>query len=87
MHLWKQHFENLLSKPPKVKHEQIAKNINNQQDIKLRHFTQEELDSVFRKNNKKATGLAETPRIIKDQGIRRHIVRYCNAVYYQITMN
>ena len=40
--LWKQHFDNLFGKPPKVTHEPITKFISNQVDIKLRQFTQEE---------------------------------------------
>ena len=54
IHLWKQHFRNLLGKPPKVTRKQITKIISNQQDIKLEQLKQEELDSVlekiFRKN-------------------------------------
>ena len=61
--LWKQHFENLLGNPPKVTHEPITRIINNQLDIKLGPFTQEELDSVLRKiKNRKATGLDEIPQ-------------------------
>ena len=48
--LWKQHFENLLENPRKI--------ISKQLDIKLRPFTQEELDSGLRKiKNWKAAGL------------------------------
>ena len=62
IHLWKQHFENLLGKPPKVTHETITKIISNQLNIKLGQFTQEELDSVLRKiKNRKAAGLDEIP--------------------------
>ena len=62
IHLWKQHFKNLLGKPPKVTHEPITKIISNQLDIKLGQFTQEEPDSVLRKiKNRKAAGLDETP--------------------------
>ena len=58
--LWKQHFENLLGNPVKVKHEQITRIINKQLDTKLGRFTQEELDSVLRKNkNRKAAGFDE----------------------------
>ena len=49
IYMWKQHFENLLRKPPKVMHKPITKIISNQLDIKLGQFTQEELDSVLRK--------------------------------------
>ena len=55
---WKQHFENLLGNPPKVRHESITGIIWKQLDIKLGPFTQEELDSVLRKiKNRKAAGL------------------------------
>ena len=39
IHLWKQHFENFLGKPPKVTHEPITKIISNKLDIKLGQFT------------------------------------------------
>ena len=42
--LWKQHSENLLGKPPKVMDEPITKIISNHLNIKLGHFTQEELN-------------------------------------------
>ena len=60
--LWKQHFKNLLGNPLKVTHEPITRIISKQLDIKLGPFTQEELDSVFRKiKNRKAAGLDEIP--------------------------
>ena len=56
--MWKQHFENLLGKPPKLTDETITKIISNQLDIKLGQFTQEKLDLVQRKiKNRKAIGL------------------------------
>ena len=48
IHLWKQHFENLLRNPPEVTHEPIPRIISKQLDIKLGPFTQEELDLVLR---------------------------------------
>ena len=42
--LWKQHFENFLGNPPKVTYEPITRIISKQLDVKLRQFTQEELD-------------------------------------------
>ena len=48
--LWKQHLENLLGNPLKITHEPITRIISKQLDIKLGPFTQEELDSVFKKN-------------------------------------
>ena len=67
IHLWKQHFENLLEKPPKVTHEPITKIISNQLDNKLGHFIQEELDSKLRNiKDRKAAGLDEiTPEVWK----------------------
>ena len=44
IHLWKQHFENLLGNPLEVTHEPITRIIS-----KLGPFTQEELDLVLRK--------------------------------------
>ena len=49
LHLWKQHFDNLLGNPLKVTHEPIMRIISKQLDIKLGLFTQVELDSVLRK--------------------------------------
>ena len=43
IHLWKEHFKNLLGKSSKVMDEPILKIINNQPDIKQGQFTQEEL--------------------------------------------
>ena len=63
IHLWKQHFENLLGKSPKVTDEPIAKIISNQLNIKLRQITQEELDLVLRKIlNIKLQGLMKYPQ-------------------------
>ena len=42
-------FQESAWKPPKVTDKPIMKIINNQQDIKLGQFTQEELDVVRRK--------------------------------------
>ena len=70
--LWKQHFENLFRKAPKVMHEPITKITSNQRDIKLGQFIHEELISVLRKiKNSKAVGLDEiAPRSIEDKGIQ-----------------
>ena len=50
IYLRKQHFENLLEKPPEVMHESTTKIISIQLDIKLGQFTQKELDSVLAKD-------------------------------------
>ena len=49
MQEWKEHFENLLGNSPKVTDKSIPKIINNQLDIKLGQFTNEELNVVVRK--------------------------------------
>ena len=74
IHMWKEHFDNLLGKPPKVTDEPIAKIISYQLDIKVRQFTQEELDSVPRNiKNREAAGLDEIPpRSMEDNEIRPH---------------
>ena len=43
IHIEKEHYKNLLGKPPKATNKPITKMINNQLDIKLEQFTQEEL--------------------------------------------
>ena len=56
--IWKEHFKNLLGKSSQP----ITKIINYQHDIKLRQFTQEELDVVpTRIKNRKAACLDEIP--------------------------
>ena len=83
--LWKQHFENLLGNQPKITHEPITRIISKQLDIKLRPFTQEELDSVLRKiKNRKAAGLDEIPlEVWKTRQFDDILLRHCNAVYNQ----
>ena len=44
MHLWKQHFDNLIKNTTKVTDEPIIKLISNQVDIKLGQFMQEKFD-------------------------------------------
>ena len=83
--LWKQHFGNLLGNPPKVTHEPISRIISKQLDIKLRLFTQEELDLVLRKiKNRKAAGLDEIPpEVWKTRQFDNILLQHCNAVYNQ----
>ena len=85
IHIWKQHFENLLGNPPEVTQEPIPRIICRQLEIKLGHFTQEELDPVLRKiKNTKATGLDEIPPgVWKTRKFDDILLRQCNAVYYQ----
>ena len=89
IHVWKQHFENLVGKPPKVTNEPITKIISNQLDIKLGQFTQEVLDSILRKiKNGKAVGLDEIlPEVWKTKEFYNKLPWPCNAVYYQNTID
>ena len=83
--LWKQHFQNLLGNPTKVTHEPITRIIRKQLHIKLGPFTLEELDSVLRKiKNRKAAGLDEIPpEVWKTRQFDDILLRHCNAVYNQ----
>ena len=89
IHLWKQHFENLLGKPSKVMHEPITKIFSNQLNIKLGQFMQEELDSVQRKiKNRKAAGLDEIlPEVWKTRDCDYILLRHCNAIHNQNTID
>ena len=85
IHLWKQHFENLLGNPPEVIHEPITRIISKQLDFKLGRFTQEELNSILRKiKNRKAAGLDEIPpEVWKTRKFDDILLRDCNAVNNQ----
>ena len=78
IHLWK-HFENLLAKPLKVTDEPITKIISNQLDMKLRHYIQEELNSVLKKKLKtgKQRGLM---KYLQKYGRARNLTTYCNTI-------
>ena len=85
IHLWKQHFKNLLGNPPKVTHEPVTRIISKQLDIKLGPFIQEELNSVLRKiKNRKIAGLDEIlPEVWKTRQFDDILLQYCSAVYNQ----
>ena len=89
IHLWKQHFENLIGKPLKVTDASIMEIICYQLDIKLGQFTHEELNSVLRKiKNRKATGLDEIPpEVWKTRKFTDILLQYCNAMYSQNTID
>ena len=86
--LWKQHFKDLLGNPPKVTHEPITGITSKQLNIKLGQFTQE-LDSVLRKiKNRKAAWLDEIPPVVwKTREFDDILLRLCNAVYNQNTID
>ena len=68
-----------------VTHEPITRIISKQLDIKLGLFTQEELDSVLKKNRNRITaGLDEIPpEVWKTRQFDDILLRHCNAVYNQ----
>ena len=81
IHLRKQHFENLLEKPPEVRDEPIVKIIRNQLDIKLGQFTQE-------LENRKAAGFDKIPpEVWKTRQFDDILLWYCNAVYNKDTID
>ena len=81
--------ETLLGNPPKITHEPITRIISKQLDIKLWPFTQEELDSVLGKiKNRKAAGLDEIPpEVWNTRQFDDILLRHCNAVYNQNTID
>ena len=80
IHMWKEHFKNLLGKSLKDRDKPILK-INNQLDIKLGQFTQG-LDVVLTKmKNRKTAGLDEIPlEVWKTRKFDNLQPRYSNAV-------
>ena len=87
--LRKQNFKNLLGNLPNVTSELLTRIISKQLDIKLRQFTQEELDSVLRKiRNKKRSRADEIPpEVWKTREFDDILLRHCNAVYNQNTID
>ena len=85
IHLWKQHFENLLRNSLKVTHEPITRIISKQLDIKLGPFPQEEFNSVLRKiKNRKAAGLNEIPpEVWRTRQLDEILLQHCNTIYDQ----
>ncbi len=76
--MWNEDFKNLLGKSPKVTDKPIMKIINNQLDIKLGQFTQEELDVVLTKiKNRKIMILM---KYHQKYGKRGNSVSYCSDV-------
>ena len=82
--LWKEHFKNLLGESPKVIGKPITKIIDNQQDFKLRQFTQEELTKI---KNRKAAGLDDiSPEVWKTRKFDDLLLWYYNTIYNQNTI-
>jgi len=82
---WKDHFQKLLGKPPKIIENNTQKIIDRQLDIKLGDFTTEELNEVLKKlKSRKAAGLDEIPpEVWKTRKFNDILLRLCNAVYRQ----
>ena len=89
IHMWKEHFKNFLGKPPKVADKTMTKIIHNQLDIKLGQLTQDELDVELMKiKNRKAAGLYEIPpEVWKTRKFDDILLRSCNTVYNQSTID
>ena len=81
--LWKQHFKNLQGNPPKVTHEPITTIISKQLDIKPGPFTQEELDSVLKKELKIGK-MQDLTRFPQKYGRPDNLTTYCS---YTITQS
>ena len=82
MQKWK-NISRICLETHKVTDKPITKINNYQIDIKLRQFTQDELDVVRTKiKNRKAAGLHEiTPEVWKTRKFDDLLLRYCNVMY------
>ena len=81
--LWKEHFQNLLGKPPSVSDKPIETIINYTLNIKLGHFTTTELEAVKVKG-RKAAGLDDIlPEVWKSGEFNDILLQLCNEVYDQ----
>ena len=67
----------------------MPKIIDNQLDIQLRQFTQDELDVIQTKiKNRKVAGLDEiSPEVCNTRKFDDILQQYCNAVYNQNTID
>ena len=85
MHLWKQHYENLLEKRLKGADEPIPKIIFYQLDIKLGQFTHEEIDILLTiVKNRKA---ADLTKVWKTREFDDLQLRHCNTIYNEKTID
>ena len=81
--LWKEHFQNLLGKPPSVSDKPIETVINSTLNVKIGNFTIDELESVKVKG-RKAAGLDDVPPEVWKTGEFNDILLHlCNEVYNQ----
>ena len=81
--LWKEHFQNLLGKPPSVLDKPIETIINYTLNIKLGHYTTPELEAV-KVNGRKAAGLDDIPpQVWKSGEFNDILLQLCNEVYDQ----
>ena len=82
-------FQEFTRSSPNVTRDPITIIISKQLDIEVGQCTLEELDSLLRKiKNRKAVALDEIPaEIWKRKGFDDILLRHCNAVYNQSTIN
>ena len=80
---WKDHFKDLLGNTPDVSDTPIEQIIDNTLDVKLGHFTPDELNVVLKKiKNNKAAGLDNIPpEIWKTRAFDQILLQFCNDVY------
>ena len=81
----KEHFKNLLGNSPRATDKPISKITNDQLNIKLGQFIQEEFDVLLRKiKNRKVAGLVKIPpEIWKARKINEILLQKCNAEHPQ----
>ena len=75
---WKEHFKNLLGKPPEIIDKPIQKIINEPLDIKLRQFTEKELDAVLKKikAEKLQTSMKYLQKFQKQENLATYFFNY-----------
>ena len=83
--LWKQHFQNLLGKPPNILDNPVKRIIETELDIKKGNFDMKEISSALNKlSNGKACGLDNIPAEVWMTGkFNQELLDLCNAVYNQ----
>ena len=88
MKIWKEHFKPQQGNSPTVTHKPMTEIINRQLDMKLGQFTQEELNVILTKikSRKTASLDGKNPEAWKTRKFHDFILRFCNAVYKENTI-
>ena len=83
LRLWKEHFQNLLGKPPNIKDTIITTVVEKELDVKKGAFTMDELERVLKNvKNGKACGLDNIPAEVWKLGaFNDTLLNLCNALY------